>query len=95
MDFKNNKTPEFEILNEIKEVEVSASFKSSVLEKIEEKKESNVIGFNWFTPKYQIAAMIVVLLVNTLAIAYAFSYKETESLESLQEQYISRSNYIL
>ena len=81
----------FSSLDKINEVKVSSTFKSRVLEEIQQAKEQKET-YSWFTPKLQIAAMIIVLLVNTIAIAHLFSDRDTTSFENFVEQYDLNSN---
>ena len=77
----------FESLDQINEVNVSASFKHNVLAKIaDETKEEYV--YNWFTPQLQLAVVIVVLLINVSVIMYSFSSStDTTSISSFAESY--------
>ena len=61
----------FELLDKINEVKVSPSFKKSTLDKALRYKERE-IEISWFTPKLQLAAMVVVLVVNVSVISYTF-----------------------
>jgi len=95
MDFKNKEIEDLlEPLNKIGKVSTSAVFKERVLVKIAEEKTKTFV-VNWFTPKLQIAAMIVILLVNTIAISYLFKSKEDVSLENFVEQYELNSSSVL
>lgn len=68
----------YEVLDKINEVKISASFKQNVIHKIEETKKVKT-SFTWFTPQLQLAAMVVILLVNVSAIIYTFSTEEQTS----------------
>ena len=63
----------FDVLTQIKEVEVSAFFSHKVLQKIENKKEEQEKVFSWFTPKLQLASFVLILLLNVSAIFYTFN----------------------
>lgn len=68
----------FEVLDQINEVKISTSFKQNVLNKVlKEEKESILI--TWFTPKLQLVAMVIVLLVNVTALMYTFSNSSSSS----------------
>lgn len=95
MDNLENKIEEvFTSLNEINEVKVSALFKEKVLGNIENS-EPELIYYSWFTPRLQIAAMVIIILVNTLAVYHLFLNQDSASLENLAEQYslISTSSF--
>lgn len=73
-------------LNQINEVTISDTFKNEVLSKIK-RTEPEMVFYNWFTPQLQLAAMLVVLLVNTVAIYQLFSAQDSTALENFVEQY--------
>jgi len=84
----------FNVLGQIKEVKVSSSFKQKVLHQaLEQNKE---IFFNsWFTPKLQLVAMLVVLLVNVSVISYIFSSSTSEvNIDSFAQEYNLRTSNI-
>ena len=77
----------YEVLDKINEVKISTSFKQNVFHKIEETKKEK-IALTWFTPKLQLAAMFVILLVNVSAIMYTFSAQEqTSEIDVFAQQY--------
>lgn len=95
MDGLENKIEEvFTSLDKINEVKIDASFKKEVLSNIDNA-TPELTYYNWFTPKLQIAAMVVVLLVNTLAVCHLFVNQDSASLESVAEQYslVSTSSF--
>lgn len=65
-----------QIINEVltapasfNDVKISPQFKEKVIHKLfNEKKDATVVS--WFTPKLQVAAAVIVLLVNSIAITY-------------------------
>ena len=73
-------------LNQINEVIISDTFKNEVLSKINGT-EPEIIFYNWFTPQLQLAVMLVVLLVNTVAVYQLFSAQDNTALENFVEQY--------
>lgn len=78
----------FEALEEIKEVKVNANFKQNVFRKLEEETDDVAVVFNWFTPKLQLAVMVIVLLVNASAIVYSFSsLTEETNISGFAEAY--------
>lgn len=77
----------FEVLKQIREVKVSASFQQNVLNSIE-KIAQEKITFTWFTPQLQLAAMLLVLLVNTSVIVYTFSVeKQASEIDNFAQEY--------
>jgi len=77
----------FYALEQVEEVKVSSSFKQNVLQALQEE-ESEVINLGWFTPKLQLAAMIIVIMVNAVAIMHSFSSVEAESsISSFAQEY--------
>ncbi len=79
------------VLEHITAVKVSDSFKNNVLVAIRDYQKEGT-DLVWFTPKLQIAAMIVVLVVNAMAITYAFSNGEAATFETFAVQYGLDSN---
>lgn len=78
----------FKVIEQINEVKVSASFKQNVLEKALDKNQQENLGVHWFTPKLQLAAMIIVILVNITALTYTFSSTTKETtISSFAEDY--------
>lgn len=78
----------FESLDQINKVKISNSFKSRVLNKLEEEQAEESIVFNWFTPKLQLAAVAVIILVNLSAVMYSFSSSSNEtSINSFAQEY--------
>jgi hypothetical protein len=79
----------FNVLEDINSVEVSPFFKHKILQKINTEEEKKVV-LNWFTPKLQLAAFVIVLLMNTSAIYYAFSSSEVSTntdINSFAQEY--------
>lgn len=91
----NNKVDAaFNALNAIEEVQVNHFFKHKVLQQLELQNEVKTPIFTWFTPKFQLASLVVVLLLNASAILYAFSSQEktgTVSLETFAQEYSLQS----
>ena len=77
----------FEVLDKINEVKISTSFKQRVFNKIAVTKKEKTV-FTWFTPQLQVAAMVVILLVNASAIVYTFSTeKQTSEVDAFAQEY--------
>lgn len=76
-----------DVVNHISEVKIPSSFKQNVFSKIaQNRKEKPVL--TWFTPQLQVAAMLVILLVNVSAIVYTFSTQEqTLEIEAFAQEY--------
>lgn len=75
------------VLDQISEVEISSSFKQDVLAKalISKKENTSVISF---TPSLQMAATVIILLVNIAAVMYSFSVSSTETdIDSFAQEY--------
>ncbi|WP_026777391.1 hypothetical protein [Polaribacter sp. Hel_I_88] len=80
----------FKVLDTIEEVKVNHFFKHKVLQNIKSQQEEKVPVFGWFTPKFQLATLTVILLLNVGSILYAFSSQENNtevSIESFAEAY--------
>ncbi|WP_299061404.1 hypothetical protein [uncultured Polaribacter sp.] len=86
---KNKVKDTFNVLESINKVEVNPFLKHKILQKlnnVEEKKKE----INWFTPKLQLAAFVIVLLMNAIAIYYVFSSTEvtiTSDINSFAQEY--------
>lgn len=77
----------FATLDAIEEVKVCNSFQQGVFNKIEEYQQ-NKFQLTWFTPQLQMAAMLIILLVNTMAIVYTFSkQKQVSEIDNFAQQY--------
>ena len=81
----------FDILDEIQEVKVSPFLKNQVLNKIREQKEEEVSLFGWLNPQLQLAALLLILVVNATAIFYVLdsqdSSQEISGFEAFLEDY--------
>lgn len=90
----------FKVLESIDKVEVNSFFKHKVLQKLNAEKEIEKPVFYWFTPKLQLAALGLILLLNASAIFYAYSSTENtqnSAIETFAQEYSlqSKSNSIL
>lgn len=103
MKTQNKKTIEnnhtFSILDEIQEVKVNPFFKNEVLDKIRKQNEDSVTLRGWFTPQLQLAAVLVVFLINAIAIFYSLdlqsSVQELSGIEAFVEDYSLNSDTTL
>ena len=80
----------FKVLDAIEVVKVNPFFKQGVLQQLNNSKEQKTTILTWFTPSFQLAALGLVLLLNTSAMIYAFSYQEQitdSSLEAFAQEY--------
>lgn len=82
----------FQVLESIKQVEVSANFSSKVLTSLEDEKQEQKKQIAWVGPQLQLAAMIVVLLVNALVIYYTLNTNDIENNVSDIEQFAKDYN---
>jgi hypothetical protein len=73
----------FKVLETIEEVKVNHFFKHKVLQQLNNKKEEKTSILAWFTPNLQLATLAFVVLLNTSAVFYAFSFQEQNSVDSL------------
>lgn len=73
----------FKILDSIEEVKVNHFFKHKVLQQLNNQKEEKTRILAWFTPSLQLATLGLVILLNTSAVLYAFSFQEQTSVDSL------------
>lgn len=85
-----------EIVSAISAVKTPAFFKEKVLRSLSEKpavqKESNVY-LNWFTPRYQAAALICFIFVNAVALSTYSSESYSDNVSSFAEVYgLSETN---
>lgn len=71
----------------IEKVKVRPEFKQKVLDRLENQPSTVVEFLPWFTPKYQIAAILVFLFVNLTALLYYNSTLQNEKVESLANSY--------
>lgn len=90
----------FKVLDSIEEVKVNHFFKHKVLQQLENQAEVKPTAFSWFTPKLQLAALSLVLLMNLSTLFYAYSINDASSstrLENFAQEYAlqSETNSIL
>jgi hypothetical protein len=90
----------FKVLETIEEVKVNYFFKHKVLQQLNNQEEEKTSILVWFTPSLQLATLALVVLLNTSAVFYVFSFQEQNSVDSLdifaQEYSLqSESNSIL
>lgn len=82
---KNKVEDTFKVLEAIEKVDVNHFFKHKVLQKIQAEKDVRSPVFSWFTPQFQLAALGLILLLNTSAIFYAYdSVKETDTTVTIE-----------
>lgn len=74
------------VLDKIETVKVNTLFKDRVLDKINQEKEENSL-FVWFNSKLQLAAMIIVLLVNTFVIVHVFNIEKTSNVQNFAKEF--------
>jgi len=70
----------------IEKVTISKDFKQHLLDDVFHKNETKIFTL-WSDPKFQIAAAIVVLLVNALVISYVFNTQTETSINSFAQEY--------
>jgi hypothetical protein len=86
----------FQVLETIEEVKVNHFFKHKVLQEIQNQQEEKPSILSWFTPKLQLAALGLILLMNMSAVFYAYSSQETtssNSLDTFAQEYSLESKY--
>jgi hypothetical protein len=84
----------FKALETIEEVKVNHFFKQKVLQQLNNQKEEKTSIIEWFTPSLQLATLALVVLLNTSAVFYAFSFQEQNSVDSLDtfaQEYLLQS----
>jgi hypothetical protein len=72
----------FKALETIEEVKVNHFFKQKVLQQLNNQKEEKTSILAWFTPSLQWATLALMVLLNTSAVFYAFSFQEKNSVDS-------------
>ena len=80
----------FKVLDAIEEVKVTHFFKHKVLQQLNNQKEEKTRILAWFTPSLQLATLGLVILLNTSAVLYAFSFQEqtlVDSLDTFAQEY--------
>lgn len=82
-----------ETLNSVSNIDTVKTppfFKDKVLNRMvqqDTEKAEGVRFLNWFTPKYQAAALICFVLLNTIALLYNTSDSYSENVENFAEVY--------
>jgi hypothetical protein len=86
----------FEVLNSIEKTSVSPFFKQKVLHKMFLKEEEKTVMKLWFTPKLQLAAIALVLLVNAISLFYVFNENNSTTIDNFAKEYsLSSTNTYL
>jgi len=80
------------VLETMKEVKVSTDFSAKVLDSIAYEKNTQEKPTFWLTPQLQLAAMIVVLLVNAIVIYHTLNTNSVENNVSGIEQFAKDYN---
>ncbi|MDT7833158.1 hypothetical protein RQM59_12245 [Flavobacteriaceae bacterium S356] len=80
------------VLDTIQEVKPSTGFSAKVLDLIENEKNSKEKSIPWFTAQLQLAAMIVILLVNAIVIYHTLNTNTIENNVSGIEQFAKDYN---
>lgn len=77
----------------ISKVNVSPFFKGKVLNKIfEEKQEQLQTIFPWFTPKYQFAVLVCILVLNAYALIQYDKQNYNDNISTFAQAYELSSN---
>ena len=92
MNTKENKITEidrvFNSVDDIETVKASPFFKTKVLRELYEEKQERVqVLFPWFTPKLQLAALAVFVVLNVFVIAQMNSDNYTSEVSTFAEAY--------
>ncbi len=92
MNKKENKIAEidrvFNSVDDIEKVKISPFFKSKVLRKLYEEKQERVqVLFPWFTPKVQLAALVVFVVLNVFVITQMNTDNYTSEVTTFAEAY--------
>lgn len=87
-ELQNKIASTFDAFDAIQEVKVSPFFKDKTMQRLFAKKEENLSIWNWFTPQWQFATLVCVILLNV----FAFSKMETaatydENINKFAETY--------
>lgn len=86
----------FNVFNSIEETAVSPFFKQKVLSRMFLKDKEKTIVVNWFTPKLQLAAIALVLLINAISLLYVFNQNNSNTLDNFAQEYsLSSTNSFL
>jgi len=86
----------FEVLNSIEKTTVSPFFKQRVLNKIFLKEKEISVVKLWFTPKLQLTAIALVLLVNAASLFYVFNENNSSTMDNFAKEYsLSSTNTFL
>lgn len=86
----------FEVLNSIEKTTVSPFFKQNVLNKMFLKEEKITVVRQWFTPKLQLVAIALVLLINAVSLFYVFNQNDSNTIDNFAKEYsLSSTNTFL
>ena len=77
----------FDSVNSIEKVQVSPFFKNKVLNKLYVKKEPEPLVISWFTPKYQLAALIFLFIFNTYALIQYNKQNYNDKITTFAQSY--------
>ena len=84
----------FKALEATEEVKVNHYFKHKVLQQLNVQKEEKTTVLAWFTPSLQFGTLVLVVLLNTSAVFYAFSLQEqnlADNLDTFAQEYSLQS----
>ena len=81
IDKKNTST--FQVLDKIEKVEAPHFFSHKVLQKIVAEKEREASTFTWFSPSIQLATIVLVLFINTVALVYSFNIDNSSNTDAI------------
>ncbi len=74
-------------MENLQEVMVSPFFKDKAMQHLFAKKEKKQVVWLWFTPKLQIATLVVVVVLNVFALSQLDSSVEVEIVSDFVEAY--------
>lgn len=77
------------VVDTIQEVKVSPFLKDKVLNNLTAKVEETQKVWSWYTPKYQIATLIVVILLNV----YAYKVLTSDEYNTTVEEFVDTYDF--
>ena len=74
-------------VNEISKVDVSPFFKDKTLKRLFNQEKEEQYGWSWFTPKFQLATLVCVIVLNLVAFNQIQKDSYNENLSSFATSY--------
>ena len=86
-DIQNKIDEAFNAIDAIETVNVPPFFKDKTMQLLFAEKEETTTVWSWFTPKWQLASLVVIIALNIVALNEVSTSKYDESIDDFAQAY--------